>query len=207
MSEFILFGAEYSVYARIPRLVLEEAGADYRFETFDVFDKDDLPADYLDRHPFGKIPALEHDGFRLFETDAIASYILDITETELIPDDVKARARMRQIMRVVDNYAYPVLVWRIYVDEHMYDKPLDHEDRGMAARIVATIDDLMTEPYLTGDAFNLADCWLVPVVDYLMFTETGQALLKDHPRIADWWSRVETRPSVAATAFVDEREG
>ena len=79
--------------ARIPRLVLEEAGADYRFETFDVFDKDDLPADYLDRHPFGKIPALEHDGFRLFETDAIASYILDITETELIPDDVKARAR------------------------------------------------------------------------------------------------------------------
>ena len=36
-----------------------------------------MPADYADRHPFGRIPAFEHDGFRLFETDAIAGYIVE----------------------------------------------------------------------------------------------------------------------------------
>jgi len=120
MSDFVLFGADYSVYARIPRLVLEEAGAAYRLETFDVFDKENLPAGYLDRHPFGKIPALEYAGFRLFETDAIVGYILDVTGAALVPDDIRARARMRQIMRIVDNYAYPVLMWDVYVGEHLH---------------------------------------------------------------------------------------
>jgi len=206
MSEFVLHGAEYSVYTRIPRLVIEEAGAPYRFETVDIFAEGGPPPGYLERHPFGKIPALEHDGFRLFETDAIVGYIVDVTGAGLLPADTRARARMRQIMRIVDNYAYPVLMWDIYVHEHLHGTPASADVQEKAANILRVLDEFMSAPYLTGEAFSLADCWLVPTIDYLKFCERGRALLAAHPRITAWWSRMETRPSVAATAFVDERE-
>jgi len=31
--------------------------------------------EYLRRHPFARIPVLEHDGFRLYETQAILRYL------------------------------------------------------------------------------------------------------------------------------------
>ena len=40
-----------------------------------VFAPDGIPAWYTDLHPFGRMPAFEHDGFRLFETAAISRYV------------------------------------------------------------------------------------------------------------------------------------
>ncbi|WP_245520908.1 glutathione S-transferase N-terminal domain-containing protein, partial [Mesorhizobium sp. M8A.F.Ca.ET.208.01.1.1] len=54
---------------------LEEKGVDYELAPVDIFAADGIPAWYLERHPFGRIPAFEHDGFRLFETGAIARYV------------------------------------------------------------------------------------------------------------------------------------
>ena len=114
MDQVTLYGATYSVFTRIARLVLEEARVGYRLVETDIFDRDSLPPGYLDRHPFGKIPAFEHQGFRLFETDAIARYVIEnVGDSGLVPETVPARARMTQIQRIVDNYAYPVLVWGV----------------------------------------------------------------------------------------------
>jgi glutathione S-transferase len=52
------------------------------------------------RHPFGKIPAFEHDSFRLYEAGAIARYIDEaFAGVPLQPADVRGRARMTQIIR------------------------------------------------------------------------------------------------------------
>src|SRR5262245_40812041 len=123
MGQPTLFGATYSVYVRIARLALEEAGVPYDLVEIDIFAKDTVPADYAERHPFGRIPAFEHDGFRLFETDAIVGYIVEtFGGVALAPDGACERARMRQIMRIADNYAYPALVWGVYVEEAERDR-------------------------------------------------------------------------------------
>ncbi len=62
-----LFGADYSVYVRIARLALTEKGVDYELVPVDIFAAGGPPAGYLERQPFGKIPAFEHGDFRLFE--------------------------------------------------------------------------------------------------------------------------------------------
>ncbi len=114
MAQVTLYGAAYSVYVRIARLVLEETGVAYELVEVDIFSKDDLPPDYRERHPFGKIPAFEHDGFRLFETDAIAAYVIDVFGgRRLVPKTPRDRARTIQIMRIMDHYAYPRLVWGV----------------------------------------------------------------------------------------------
>lgn len=63
----ILFGAAYSVYVRAVRLALHEKGVAYDHVAVDVFGASGPPADYQVRHPFGRIPAFEHDDVRLYE--------------------------------------------------------------------------------------------------------------------------------------------
>lgn len=206
MTSFTLYGAAYSVYTRIPRLVLEEANASYRLETIDIFTDGDLPAGYLTKHPFRKIPVLRHDEFEVYETDAIVDYIVSITGAPLIPADPQLRARMRQIMRIIDNYAYQALVWDIYVCEYLQDEDIGSEKRAAGKRVLQVLEDLIIGPFILGETLTLADCWTVPIVEYLRFTPTGRALLAPHPRIEDWWEIVSKRPSVIRTRFQDERK-
>src|SRR5260370_9148962 len=75
MGEPVLYGAAYSVYVRAVRLVLAEKCVAYRLEEVDVFGPEGVPAAHRARHPFGRIPAFEHDGFRLSETGAISRHV------------------------------------------------------------------------------------------------------------------------------------
>jgi hypothetical protein len=64
-------------------------------------------------------------GLQLFETDAIAHYLVAAFPNgkELLSADPAARARCIQIMRVMDNYAFKALVWGVFVEECEHDRP------------------------------------------------------------------------------------
>jgi glutathione S-transferase len=113
----IVFGAPYSVYVRAVRLALEEKGAAYNLVPVDIFAPSEPPPEHLERHPFGKIPAFEDRGFRLYEAAAIMRYIDEaFAGPPLQPADVRDRARMVQIISILDSYAYRSLVWDVYVE-------------------------------------------------------------------------------------------
>ena len=119
-----LFGADYSVYVRIVQLTLAAKGVDYDLVPVDVFSADGVPAWYREHHPFGRIPAFEHDGFRLFEATAITRYVDEaFAGPALQPADVKQRATMNQIIGLLDAYAYRAMVWDVYVER--VSKPKD----------------------------------------------------------------------------------
>jgi glutathione S-transferase len=65
-SSVLLFGLERSVYTRIARLVLEEKGVPYLMQEVEIFRSDGVPVEHLQRHPFGRIPVLQHDAFSLY---------------------------------------------------------------------------------------------------------------------------------------------
>ncbi|MEQ8666692.1 MAG: glutathione S-transferase family protein [Rhodospirillales bacterium] len=205
MANFILFGANFSVYTRISRLVLEEAGTTYRLEPVDIFAAAGPPDGYLDRHPFQKIPLLEHEGFEVYETDAIVDYIVAVTGADLVPGEARARARMRQIMRIVDNYAYRRLVWHVYVREAEDGDRVPPERMTAAARVLNVLEDLMAGPFMAGATFSLADCWAWPVLAYFRLSKTGRPMIAERPKLAAWCERMATRPSSVATAFPAEK--
>ncbi|HET6621662.1 MAG TPA: glutathione S-transferase family protein [Dongiaceae bacterium] len=210
MGRLALFGATYSVYVRIVRLVLEEAGTPYDLIEIDIFDRDKVPPDYAERHPFNRIPALEHDGFRLFETDAIVAYLLDrFGAHELMPDEVQARARMRQLMRVADNYAYRALVWGIYIEEMERGRLglLTSDELARAGKCLRVLADLSTPDFLVGQRLTLADLWLQPMLAYLDLAPAGRALLREVPELAAWLARMRQRRAVVATRFPAEQRG
>ena len=208
MDRVTLFGAAYSVYVRIVRLVLTETGVPYELVEIDIFAKDGVPTDYLQRHPFGRIPAFEHDGFRLFETDAIVAYIVDRFGGDgLLPADAKDRARMRQIMRIMDNYGYRALVWGIYVEEMERNRAgrLEPDELERASKCLGVIEGLAAPEFLAGAQLTLADLWALPMLSYLKLAPSGAALLRQTPMLSAWLDRMQIRPSVQETRFRAER--
>ena len=65
----------------------------------------------MERHPFGKVPVLDHDGMRILETSAIARYLNDVFPNKsLVPSTPKDRARMDMIIGMIDSYGYGALL-------------------------------------------------------------------------------------------------
>ena len=116
-SKPIVFGASYSVYVRILRLVLTEKCVAYDLREVDVFGPGGPPPDHLARQPFGRIPAFEHAGFELYETAVVARYIDEAFDgPPLQPADVRGRARIAQLVAILDAYGYVPLVWDLYME-------------------------------------------------------------------------------------------
>jgi len=208
MIEPIVFGAAYSVYVRIVRLALWEKEIPYRLQEVDIFAADGPPRNYLARQPFGRIPAFEHDGFRLYETSAITRYVDEaLPGQRLQPDDAKARARMNQIRGILDSYAYRPLVWDIYLER---TEPPREGRASDEAKIAAALPkarlclhvlaDLMAgAPFFAGDALSLGDLHAAPMFAYFLAAPEGAALTAEQPALTAWWQRIAGRPGMTAT--------
>ena len=215
MSDPVLFGAAYSVYVRIARLALVEKGVAYRLEEVDIFAAGGPGADYLARQPFGRIPAFEHDGFRLYEASAITRYVDEaFPGPPLQPAEPKARARINQAIGVLDSYAYRTLVWDIYVERmraaengRVTDEARIAAALPRAETCLGALEALMAEgPWLAGPALSLADLHAAPIFAYAVMAPEGAALIARHAGIRRWWDRMSERPSMAATRFPTEAQ-
>ena len=203
----VLHGYHYSVYNRIARLALAEKGVAYEQVEVNPF-APDMPAAYLALHPFGRVPALVHDGFALYETAAITRYIdRAFPGPALQPAEPKALARMDQIIGVVDAYAYWPLVRQVFshrVFRPRAGQPGDEAEiaKGLAAagKVLTALEKLMADAaFLVGPSLSLADLQLGALVAYFVQASEGDALVHKHVRLADWWRQLRQRPSFAAT--------
>ena len=114
MAVPIIYGPDYSTYARTVRLALEEKPAEYRLEPIHILGGEGQQASYLQRHPFGKVPAFEHDGFRMYETDAITRYIDQVFPGKrLQPSDARQAARMNQAISIINSYGYGSIIGKV----------------------------------------------------------------------------------------------
>jgi glutathione S-transferase len=104
MAHPIVYGPAFSSYVWSARLALAEKGVTH--ELVDVPFGAHREEPHLSRQPFAKIPAFEHDGFVLYETQAIMRYVDErFAGTPLQPEDVHQWSRMNQIIGIVDAYA------------------------------------------------------------------------------------------------------
>lgn len=206
----VLYGAAYSVYTRIARLALAEKGVAHDLVEVDVFAVGGPPGEHLARHPFGRIPVLDHDGFVVYETSAITRYVDEtFPGPALQPATARERARMHQIVGILDAYAFQTLVWDIYVERAAPEesgRPSDERHIAAAlpraATILAELDRLRgDDPWLAGPSFGLADLHALPMLTLFGLTDEGQGLLGDVPGLAAWLAAAAARPSAVATRF------
>ncbi len=206
MADPILYGPGFSTYVRSARLALEEKGVPYKLEEFDFLKG--MPAEQVARHPFSKVPAFEHDGFRLYETCAIGRYVDEAFDGPgLQPTDPRQRARITQISSILDSYTYGPVIGKCVIqrvvtpmlgaqpDEAVIEAALPE-----ARKCMEVLEGLLDgQAYLAGDALSLADLHLIPIYAYFSVTPEGESILKDKAALQRWWQGVSVRSSVQAT--------
>lgn len=203
-----IYGPGYSTYVRSARLVCEEKGASYELVMVDLLKGETKAPEHLARNPFGKVPALDHDGFALYETGAIERYLDRVLPgPRLTPEDPRLAARMDQIVGIVDAYAYPSIVTQLFMQRVVAPMMGGHADEaaiGGAMPAIRTslgeLDRLIGgEPFAAGPALSLADLHLVPVFGYLVATPESAQLLANRTNLSRWWQAMSARESVQRT--------
>src|SRR5271154_4010775 len=90
MTEFIVHSIPGSPFGRAVLATLEEKSASYRLAP--LAPGAHRSAEHLARHPFGRVPVLEHGAFSLYETQAILRYLdRTLPSPALTPDDPRPR--------------------------------------------------------------------------------------------------------------------
>jgi len=206
MSKPTLHGPNYSTYVRSVRIVLAEKQVAYDLHEINFMEG--WPDGYERLHPFMKVPVLEHDGFKLYETPAIMTYIEEAFDgPALLPAHPAIRATTLQAINVVDSYAYDPLITRTFVQRAVVpmlggtsDEAMIEDARGDCERVIAVLNGMVSgQDYFGGDAASLADFHAVPIVHYTGQIPEGQALLEQAPALTAWMERMNTRGSVSST--------
>jgi glutathione S-transferase len=209
MSEFIVHTIPGSPFARAVLATLEEKAVPYRLAP--VAPGAFQSPQHLARHPFGRVPVLEHDGFVLYETQAILRYLDRIKPSPaLTPADPKRIARMDQVMNINDWYLFPgvgnVIVFHRVVGPKVMGLTPDEAAISAAmpkARIVFNeLARLLGEQsYFVGDEMSLADLMVAPAAAFFAATPEWADLGAPRPNLVAWLSRMEARPSMKATTW------
>jgi glutathione S-transferase len=186
-----------------PRWILEELGVPYETETLDLAKGEHkLPA-YMKVHPMGRVPALEDNGFTMFESAAIVMQLADkYPEKGLAPAvGTNERAAYYQWIVAAMTELEPPLVTIL-----MHTRFLPEAQRSQTAieeaskrfKVVADVieERMKGREYVVGNKFTAADIVVGGVVTFAsMLRQLG-----DHPVLKEYSQRMMERPA-AKKAF------
>lgn len=184
-------------------LTAEECGAEYEYIDMDFTKGEHKKPEYLKIHPLGKIPAMEHNGNPIFESNNMCRYIANISGKKLYSDDPFKAARIDQM---VDLIGYHVGRWiTVYFFQEIVKKAFRGEDpdqsaleeaAGFLAEQLPYLDGILAEnSFLCGDEISIADCIAFAMVmasDYTSFS------IDEYANITRWYNQMKARPSYDA---------
>jgi len=204
----VLHGFRFSVYVRIARIVLAEKGLAYEHAEIDPF-LPDVPTEYLDLHPFGRVPALVDGDFVLYETGAITRYIDEAFEGPgLQPTEPRHRARMAQVISIIDSYGYTSMVRQV-AGERVFarfrgrtpDEALIRAGVERSLRVLDALEAIAPDdsPIAGGECWSLADYHLAPMMAYFTAAPEGEEAVACYTRLSAWWEVIRGRKSFKDT--------
>jgi glutathione S-transferase len=209
MNEFVIHSIPGSPFGRAAFVVLEEKGVHARLAP--VAPGSFRTAEHLARHPFGKVPVLDHGDFRIYECAAILRYVDRVLpEPSLTPANPQGAGRMDQLMNINDWYLFQgvanVIGFQRIVGPRLMGLTPD-EDAIAAAmpKAHSVFNELARQlgdkPFFVGDSLTLADVHLAPQLDFFTETPEWEPLTAHHVNLRRWLDRMNARPSMAATTW------
>jgi glutathione S-transferase len=208
-NAFTVHSIPGSPFGRAVLATLEEKGASYALAPIGPGDFKTEP--HISRHPFGRVPVLDHGDFQLYETQAILRYLDRVLPTPaLTPADPKAAGRMDQLMNICDWYLFQgvsnIIAFQRVVGPKLMgltpDEAAIEAAMPKAHQVFAELSRLLgDQPYLVGDAISLADLAIAPQLDFFAETPEWAALTARTPNLVTWLARMNARKSFKVTTW------
>lgn len=209
MSEVLIHSIPGSPFGRAVLIALEEKGVSYR--VVPVAPGTLRAPAHLARHPFGRVPVMDHGNFRLYESQAILRYIDRAwPNPNLTPDQPRAAAGMDQLMNINDWYLFQGVAsvigfQRVVGPRLMGLKPDEAAIAAAMPKAHAVFGELAkhlgNQEFFVGDRISLADILLAPQLDFFQGTPEWEPLTGEHAQLCSWLGRMRARPSMTATTW------
>ena len=184
-----------------PHIALSEAGLSYEAIKVDLR-KHQLSdgTDYYAINPKGYVPFLEtDDGARLSEVAVLLQYIADRKPGTLAPAfGSMERYRVMEWLNFIATEIHKQFgpLW----DPSTPDATKEQQRAKLAKRFDYVAKTLSAHPYLTGDAFTIADAYLFTVVNWSGMLNVD---LSPWPSLQKFQARIAARPKVHATLVAE----
>jgi glutathione S-transferase len=111
MTRLELYGAPQSTCSQRVRFVLHAKGLAFEERRLDLLAGDQLRPDYLKLNPNGLVPTLVHDSVPVIDSSVIMEYLEEVFPggRTFVPGDPLERARMRALIRFIDEMPTPAV--------------------------------------------------------------------------------------------------
>jgi glutathione S-transferase len=192
-----------STNSRKVRIALLEKGLEFERVNIDLSKREQKSPEYLKIHPFGQIPALDDEGFIIYDSTVINEYLEDeYPYPSLMPNDSEGRARARLLEDLRDTHFNPYFVHIIYETRKPESERDSQRIDNAKAEIIKCFDRIEAElegkEYLAGP-FSLADVAFMSNLELL--DRFGIPVAADkYKNTAGWIARLKARPSFTASA-------
>jgi glutathione S-transferase len=186
-----LYYARQSLFARPVWLALVEKQIPFELVPVDIPNHQQLEPEFLALNPFGHIPVLTDDDFRVIESLAILDYLEAKHPTPaLLPTAPKMLARVRMVQLVTVNELIPAIAKLLIYSADSPDQAYAQVQAITALRFLET--ELGDRPYFADNQLSLADIVAGTLVHRL--PDLGLPLT-DYPNLEQWSARLLARPS------------
>ncbi|KAI0351894.1 glutathione S-transferase [Trametes cingulata] len=199
-----IYGNVLSTCTNRVRVVLEELGVPYEIVNVDFAKQEHKAPEFTAVQPFGQVPYIDDDGFKLFESRAIARYIaLKYGGIgKLIPDpkDIQKTALFEQAASIelsnFDPFAAGLAAENIFkpMFGQQTDKAKVEALKSQLEGKLAAYDVLLGRTkFLAGDELTIVDLFHLPYGALLEKQGIDFLTSGRFPNVARWWKEVSSR--------------
>ena len=201
----ILYGFSVSPHVRAIRIALAEKGIAHDYKEIGL---PDLATEaYARINPFRLMPAMTVSEGALYETPALLTWAdLSGDGARLQPQGAFDVARMWTLIGVAQNPLYKIGVMQLYFHRMLAGNFGVTPDPKVAEQAVAptlvaldVVEDMLSDGWLSGGAFSLADIYCGAMIDYIALTEDGRDALATRPKTRAWIDALRARTSFSTT--------
>ena len=185
-----IYGHEISLPANKVRMCANALGLEYEYARVDLPAGEHKSDTYLAVHPAGKVPAIDDDGFTLFESDAIMKYLCRKIGSDYYPRDPAKQAKVDQWCSFVSIHINTAIA-RVGFNKLAAPRMgVDVDERSMAdgyrflEQFLPVIEQQLGKTkFLAGDELTIADFCLLATVDPVELIEID---MKQYPNLSAW---------------------
>lgn len=173
-----LYGSAFS-RAAIVKWYLEELHLPYEFILVEIRKGEQFQPGYLALNPFAKVPTIDDNGFILWESGAILTYLANKYDSTI--DTPEKLAIVNQ--------------WVIFANSTLSDGIFAPQFQAKETpHLLGTLDRILSsQPYLIGETFSAADVAVCSLLGYVPM------ILKEfdftpYPNVMSYMQRLQERP-------------
>jgi len=192
-----IYGFDFSSPANKVRFAANAMGLAYTYRTVNLMAGEQKTPEFLKLNPIGRVPAIDDDGFKVFESGTIIKYLAQKNNSPLYPKDLQKRTMVDQWMDFANIHVGPALA-RITFNRVMYkfinaekdERSLNDGIKFLGQFLPLLEKQLKENKYLAGSEMTLADINLLAVLDPC---ELSSVDLSSYPALNAWRKNLKSQ--------------